>query len=428
MDPWDYEETVPLAPPSEPEQESEEATSRLIADYDPETGEYSYDTTYPQDDATNEVGQLFDGAEGPSHGGRNALIIVLAVVLVAALAIVGYSWGRTHLHPGGVADYPGPGSGSVQVTIPMGASSQTVGAILQGAGVIASQQAFNNAANSDQVSWKLVQAGTFTLKTQMSAEQALQALADPSTRVRQQFTIIEGWRNSQVFDTISKATGVSVADLQAAAANPTSIGLPAWATSPDASDPSEGYLFPDTYEYGSNPTATSVLTPMGNQFTQVTTSLQFVSKASDENLTPTQAVVLASIVQMEGTPQYMPQVAQVFLNRLAQNMPLQSDATVAYANNLTGHVSTTDAQRAIDSPYNTYKYPGLPPGAISNPGQDALNAVVNPSGDDTILYFVTVNLDTGETLFASTLDEQNQNVAKWRAWCNESAANTAKCS
>ena len=308
MDPWDYEETVPLAPPSEPEQESEEATSRLMTEYDPETGDYYY-AQDAQEDARDEVGQLFDGAEGPSHGGRNALIIVLAVVLVLALAIIGYSWGRTHLHPGGVADYPGPGSGSVQVTIPMGASSQTVGAILQGANVVASQQAFNNAANSDQVNWKLVQAGTFTLKTQMSAEQALQALADPSTRVRQQFTIIEGWRNSDVFAAINKATGVSVADLQTAAANPTSIGLPPWATSTDANDPSEGYLFPDTYEYGSNPTATSVLTSMGNQFNQVTTQLQFVSKAAEEGLTPTQAVVLASIVQMEGTPQYMSQVA-----------------------------------------------------------------------------------------------------------------------
>jgi len=421
MDPWDYEETVPLAPPSEPTQESEEATSRLMADYDPETGEY----TYYQDDAAGEVGQLFDGAEGPSHGGRNALIIVLAVVLVIVLAIVGYSWGRTHLHPGGVADYPGPGSGSVQVDIPMGASSQTVASVLYSKDVVASQAAFVNAANSDTLTWSSVQAGTYTLKTQMSAQQALQALADPTNRVRNQFTVIEGMRNSQVFDTINKATGVSVSDLQAAAANPTSIGLPAWATSPDATDPSEGYLFPDTYEYGANPTATSILTSMGNQFTQVTTSLQFVSKASDENLTPTQAVVLASIVQMEATPQYMTQVAQVFLNRLAQNMPLQSDATVAYANNNFTSVWTTDAERALDSPYNTYKYPGLPPGAISNPGQDALSAAVNPSGDDTILYFTVVNLDTGETKFASTLDGQNQNVAELNAWC--ASTKSTKC-
>jgi len=419
MDPWDFEETVPLASPSEPEQEAEEATSRLVASYDPETGEYTYD----QDDAADEVGQLFDGADsGPSHGGRNALIIVLAVVLVAALAIIGYSWGRTHLHPGGVADYPGPGVGSVQVTVPMGASSQTVASVLYSKDVIASQTAFVTAANSDTLTWGSVQAGTYTLKTQMSAEQALQALADPANRVRNQFTIIEGWRNSQVFDAISKATGVSVDDLKTAAASPTSIGLPAWASNPGADDPSEGYLFPDTYEYGTNPTATSVLTPMGTKFNQVVTSLQFVTKADDEGLTPTQAVILASIVQMEATPKDMPDVAQVFLNRLAIDMPLQSDATVAYANNLTGTVFTTDAERALDSPYNTYKYNGLPPGAISNPGQDALNAVVNPSGND-YLYFTLVDMN-GTVAYAKTAAEHDQNVKQLQAWC---AANPGKC-
>jgi len=421
MNPWDYEETVPLAQPSALQQESEEATSRLTANYDPQTGQYDYD----QDDAASEVGQLFDGADGPSHGGRNALIIVLAVVLVIVLIIVAYPRIRDAIGHGQGSDYPSSsGSGQVTVTIPMGASSTTVGSILQGAGVIKSQQTFVNAAKSDAVTWGNVQSGTYTLNTQISAEQALQALADPSSRVRTQFTIIEGMHNSQVYDAINKATGVSVSDLQAAAADPTSIGLPPWATS-DTSDPSEGYLFPDTYEYGANPTATSVLTPMGSKFNSVVTSLQFVSKANDEGLTPTQAVVLASIVQMEGTPQDMPQVAQVFLNRLAQNMPLQSDATVAYANNNYSSVWTTDAERALDSPFNTYKYNGLPPGAICNPGQDALSAVVNPSGDDTILYFTVVNLDTGETKFAATLAEQNQNVAELNAWC--ASTKSPKC-
>jgi len=387
-----------------------------------------YDQDDYQDDAASEVGQLFDGADGPSHGGRNALIIVLAVVLVVGLAIFGFTWGRTHLHPGGVADYPGPGSGSVQVVIPSstsGASSVTVGAILQQAGVVASQQAFVNAAKSDTVSWGKVQAGTFTLKSQMSAAEALQALGDPANRVRHQFTVIEGWRNSQAFDAISKATNVSVDDLKAAAAAPMSIGLPAWASSPDASDPGEGYLFPDTYEYGDNPTGTSVLKPMGTKFNEVTTSLQFTAKADDEGLTPTQAVVLASIVQMEATPKDMPDVAQVFLNRLAIDMPLQSDATVAYANNLTGTVFTTDAERALDSPYNTYKYNGLPPGAICNPGQDALSAVVNPSGND-YLYFTLVDMN-GTVAYAKTAAEHQQNVDKLQAWCNASPENKAKC-
>jgi len=421
MDPWDFEETVPLAP-SDPGQDAEEATSRLVSDYDPETDDYGY----YQDDAADEVDQLFDGAEeGPSHAGRNALIIVLAVVLVAALAIVGYSWGRTHFRPGGVADYPGPGISSVQVSIPMGASSQTVASVLFSKDIIASQAAFVNAANSDTLSWGNVQAGTYSLKTQMSAEQALQALADPANRVRNQFTIIEGWQSSQVFDAINKATGVSVDDLKAAAAAPMSIGLPAWAGSADPNDPLEGYLFPDTYEYGDKPTATSVLKPLGTKFNQVVTSLQFATKVDDQGLTPNEAVVLASIVQMEATPKDMPDVAQVFLNRLAINMPLQSDATVAYANGLSGTVFTTDAQRALDSPYNTYKYNGLPPGPICNPGQDALSAVVNPSGND-YLYFTLVDMN-GTVAYAKTAEEHQRNVAQLQAWCNASPENKAKC-
>jgi len=394
-----------------------------MAGYDPETGQYDV-----QDDATTEVGQLFDGADGPSHGGRNALIIILAVVLVIALGIFAYPKVRDFFqaNTGGGADFAGPGTGQVTVTIPMGASSTAVGSILQAAGVVKSQQTFVTAAKADTVTWGNVQSGTYNLKAQMTSVEALQALADPANRVRTQFTIIEGMRNSKVFDTINKATGVSISDLQAAAANPTSIGLPPWATSPP-DDPSEGYLFPDTYQYGANPTATSVLTPLGNKFNQVTTSLQFVTKAADEGLTPTQAVVLASIVQMEATPKDMPDVAQVFLNRLAINMPLQSDATVAYANDPTGEnpsnsVFTTDAQRALDSPYNTYKYPGLPPGAISNPGQDALSAVVNPSGND-YLYFTLVDMN-GTIAYATTAAEHQQNVDQLQAWCK---ANPGKC-
>jgi len=116
-------------------------------------------------------------------------------------------------------------------------------------------------------------------------------------------------------------------------------------------------------------------------------------------------------------------VAQVFLNRLKIGMPLQSDATVIYANNADGTVYTTDEQRANKSKYNTYQHKGLPPGAISNPGRVALSAAVNPS-KGKYLYFCTINPETGETKFATSLDGHNRNVALLRAWCK---AHPGKC-
>jgi UPF0755 protein len=98
-------------------------------------------------------------------------------------------------------------------------------------------------------------------------------------------------------------------------------------------------------------------------------------------------------------------------------MALQLDTTVNYANNK-GGLTTTEADRQNPSPYNTYLHPGLPPGAISNPGEDALRAVLNPTPGDW-LFFVVVNPDTGDTRFAATKAEHDQNVQLFRQWLAE---------
>lgn len=135
---------------------------------------------------------------------------------------------------------------------------------------------------------------------------------------------------------------------------------------------------------------------------------------------PRELLTVASLIQAEvGRPEYMPQVAQVIYNRLDKKMPLQFDSTVHYAANKYDSVLITDDQKKIDSPYNTHlqKNAGkLPPGPINSPGKAALEAAGKPAGGGT-LYFVTVDLDSGETLFADTLEGHNQNVAKLQAWC-----------
>ena len=124
---------------------------------------------------------------------------------------------------------------------------------------------------------------------------------------------------------------------------------------------------------------------------------------------------MASIVQKEGgsTDDFY-KVSRVFANRIADGMPLQSDATVAYGTG-SKEVDTTDAQRNDESnKYNTYVIQGLPVGPISNPGDDAIKAALNPA-DGTWLYFVTVNLDTGLTCFSDTIDQHDAAVLLYQA-------------
>jgi UPF0755 protein len=108
-------------------------------------------------------------------------------------------------------------------------------------------------------------------------------------------------------------------------------------------------------------------------------------------------------------------------------MALQSDATVTYWTGLYDSVSTTDADRADpDNPYNTYYYTGLPLGPISLPGEVAMDAALNPAAGDW-LYFVAIDLRTGETVFSNTFAEHERAVQRWLSWCRESEENGAYC-
>jgi len=137
---------------------------------------------------------------------------------------------------------------------------------------------------------------------------------------------------------------------------------------------------------------------------------------------------VASIIEREvSRDEDRPKVARVIYNRLARGMRLEMDSTVHYIVNESGKVFTSAEQRNIDSPYNTYLKKGLPPGPISAPGRKSLEAAVNPAEGDW-LFFVAVNLDTGETEFNSDLNGHNASRDKLNQWCNASDENRAKCS
>ncbi|MDU2597301.1 MAG: endolytic transglycosylase MltG, partial [Dermabacter sp.] len=176
---------------------------------------------------------------------------------------------------------------------------------------------------------------------------------------------------------------------------------------------------PGTYDFHEDDSAADILDTMVSRMTTKLKKKGIPEDKWHETLT------IASIVEKEArNPEDYGKVVRTIDNRLAgvgeaggKPMNLQLDSTVAYFSK-SETISTTPEQRATDSPYNTYKHPGLPIGPISNPGDATLDAVKNPP-EGPWLYWVTVNTDTGETKFAATKAEHDKNVAQWREWAKK---------
>jgi UPF0755 protein len=171
----------------------------------------------------------------------------------------------------------------------------------------------------------------------------------------------------------------------------------------------EGYLFPDTYQFTRIDSAHDIAAAMVHRFRQRAQSIGLLGRADTHRV-----VTMASIVEKEtGDPNERPLVAGVYYNRLARNMALAADPSVIYAALISGRYRGTIYQSDLqyDSPYNTYKYAGLPPGPIANPGLASLQAAMHPAHTD-FLYFVSDN--NGHHRFARDLQEHAKNVAQYR--------------
>ncbi|MFB7630744.1 endolytic transglycosylase MltG [Streptomyces sp. NPDC056149] len=210
-----------------------------------------------------------------------------------------------------------------------------------------------------------------------------------------QLAVPEGQRASQIYASVDQALHVPQGTT-ARAAKTAHLDLPA-----EAKGNPEGYLFPATYPLRKDTTPESLLSYM------VKTSGQ---RLTADGITQYRTVVIASIVQAEADrPSDMGKVARVIDNRLTRNMPLQMDSTINYAlGRSTLH--TTHADTRTNSPYNTYKFEGLPPTPIANPGADALKAAAAPPAGDW-LYFVTVK--PGDTRFTADYQEHLRNVREF---------------
>ncbi len=339
------------------------------------------------------------------------LIAIVAVLGTGATAVY-FAFQPQIKHVLGLdapADYTGQGTGKVVVTITNGQIGADVAATLSKAGVTASTEAFYRLLLKQKPAVDF-QPGSYALRSHMSAQAALTALKDPKNKVFTRVSLPEGITVKGVIaklGALSDSTGVSTAQLEAAAADYTSYGLPAQAPS------LEGYLFPATYTLDPGLTAHQMFQMMVNEM------FHRLDAAGVAVADRHRVLTLAALTQKEGgsTADFL-KVARVWDNRLAKGMNLQSDATVAYGAGSTS-IETTPAQRADKSnKYNTYANPGLPIGPISNPGDAAISATLHPA-EGTWLYFVVVNCSTGETAFSDTLAQQNAANAQLGAWLKQ---------
>jgi UPF0755 protein len=330
---------------------------------------------------------------------RKAALFLL-VIAIAAGAGAAVLYERTH------ALYRGYSGEEQFVDIPTGAGSRAIGERLVAAGVIRDHLTYRAALwLSGQA--RHLKAGEYRFDQPATPLEVIAKIARGDVYVvsitfREGLTIPE---MAKVFE--SHGLGTTAAFIQAAR-----DASPVHEVDPSAPN-LEGYLFPETYSVPRRTDATRLVRMMVDRFEHVLTP-ELRAAAAARGLSVRQLVTLASIVEKEtGRPEERPLVAAVYENRLRIGMGLQCDPTVIYALQLagryTGNLRRDDLH--FDSPYNTYRYVGLPPGPIASPGKASLEAAAHPADVDYI-YFVSRNDGTHE--FARTLAEHNRNVQKFQ--------------
>ncbi len=348
--------------------------------------------------------------------GCMAVILALAVLVGGGylLASAGVSALQDAL--ASPEDYEGPGTGTVLFEVQEGDTSSDIARGLVDKDVVKSVEAFVAAARDEPKSVG-IQPGFYELKRQMSAEGALDVLVEPGNMVQTAVTIPEGLRVPQVVDVLAENTDFSARQFRRALKDP-ALGLPKYAKG----NP-EGYLFPATYAYGPQDKPLDMLAAMVDRWRQAADEAGLEQAAARLGYTPGELMTVASLVESEANRDAdRGKVARVIYNRLESDVTnglLQIDATVNYALGRDLGLGLTKKDLQVDSPYNTRRYPGLPPGPIESPGDKAIEAAVDPTPGPWV-YYVTVNLKTGETKFAEDYDTFLKYRRQLQAWCETS--------
>ncbi len=326
------------------------------------------------------------------------VLVVLAVFAALGVAVVLYQ--RTS------EPFKGYEAAEQFVTIEPGSGTRTIGQRLIQAGVIRDEATFRAALwRSGRA--RALQAGEFRFDRPMTPAEVIDKIASGDVYNRR-ITFPEGLNIQEMARLYEQQGFGKAAAFVEAARDPGAIR----SLDPAATD-LEGYLFPETYSVPRDTTAAKLVGLMVGRFKQLfTAEMQQAAQALE--LTPREVVTLAALVEKEtAQPSERPIVAAVYLNRLKIGMAMQADPTVIYAlqraGRYNGNIRRDDL--SFDSPYNTYRYPGLPPGPIASPGLASLQAAVSPANVD-YLYFVSRN--DGSHVFARTLVEHNENVRQYQ--------------
>ena len=373
------------------------------------------------DDGSYDPGGRRRGRKRRSVPGCIAVLIALAVIVGGFYFVV--SWGVNTVRDQfeSAPDYGGPGHGKVMFEVEQGDTVAEMGRNLKAAGVVKSVDAFTNAAVANPDS-NQIQFGFYQLQKEMAADDVVDVLVDPANLVKNTVTIPEGYTVDQIVAALDKGTDYKAKDFEKVLANPDQLGLPDYAEG----NP-EGYLFPATYDFGPNDDPKQMLTDMVDRWKQAAEDADLEAKAAELGYTPAEIMTIASLVEAEGRGDDMPKIARVIYNRLENpdngitNGKLEIDATVNYALGRNLGVALTEEDLAVDSPYNTRLYAGLPPGPIEAPGDEAIQAATNPAEGDW-LFYVTTNLKTGETKFTADYDEFLVFKEELRVYCETSDA------
>ena len=316
--------------------------------------------------------------------------------IAVALSVLVFTLGANSFHNAFLLnDYLDSSSNQkVDILIEPGDTGTKIAEKLYKSGVIKAGKVFYKLAINEKRS-NSISPGIHEIDLKISAKAALDQLLDPK-RNRGVFGFIEGLRKNEIFDLLKKSKLVS--------------GNLSPSVKPDKiykTSNLEGFLFPAQYSFAPGTSTDTAVNQMIQRF-NLAAKTSKIDQGFNE-FSPFELVTIASIIQAEGDPQDFTKIARVIYNRLKIKMPLQMNTTVEYAANLRGKIRLPYKQLEVNSRYNTYKYQGLPIGPIGNPGQEALNASVNPESGDWI-YFITVKPQ--DTRFTNSYSQFN-------IWANE---------
>ncbi|MDN4072785.1 endolytic transglycosylase MltG [Fictibacillus terranigra] len=344
---------------------------------------------------------------------KTARVLLLIFVLIAAGAVYGYTYIKDALGPSDPNN-----DKKITVDIPIGSSVSTIGRILESKGLITSSLVFQVYAKYKESG--NLQAGVYDLKPSMNVDQLIAALKNGKVfrHPETSFTIPEGFIVPQIAETVAKNTGQTKEQVMKIM-NDRAFVKQLQAQFPIIDNkvydkkvyyPLEGYLFPAKYEFDEKqPDVKAVVKKMLDKTQRVMDTYHAQLQKSKKK--PYEVLTLASMIEEEAQrPEDRPKISGVFYNRLKKKMTLDSDPTVKYARK-NFKVQLLYKELKFDSPYNTYKYPGLPIGPVASPGEQSIKAALNPQPSGYYFFYARPN---GQVIYTKTYKEHTKIVQKYR--------------